>query len=715
MKLCHIRTLLLVVCCCLTQAVSAGVLTKEAIQKFFPDAIKVGDKDAKLPVWPIYKLDGWTEDVVAYVFESRDLAPVPGFAGEPINLLVALDKRGEFLEVRVLSQHEPVFLDGLGPEPLFRFVEQYKGKNLRQNIKVGSNLNSGERAGGANVYVDGVSKATASVKIVNESVLAASLKVARAKLGYSAGKASSEVAQVRPEIFTPQTWQELLDAGLVGHVRLSRAQVDALFKGTVAEDVDENGQTTPIGKGDGLFIDLWYAYLNVPEVGRNLLGEEGFRKLQSQLDTGQHALWFMSAGPYSFVGPGFITGNVPDRLALSQGGLPIDLRDMDFDLFPALTDAPRGDTTKTFRIKAQAGLDPAQPLHFALVISRKKGQIFPEVVTREVPFELKLPERYFTIPESEATAAWKSLWRARQWDVAITLAGLLLLTIALVRQDKLAARPRLLAAFRWGYLSFTLGFIGWYAQAQLSIVTVMGAAKALRPDGDLSFLLYDPPSLLIWAFTLVSLLIWGRGTFCGWLCPFGALQEFSHKLARLLRLPRLRVSDAWDRHLIKLKYLALPLVIAAPFLLGPSGDGAAEVEPFKTAITLMFHRAWPAVTWAALLLLLAAVEYKPFCRWLCPLGALFALLGRLRRHHWLQRRTECGSACQLCRHRCEYRAIRHDGSIRYDECFQCLDCVAIYHDRKQCAPLLLFDRKGKAVILPAKAQASEAATINLGN
>jgi polyferredoxin len=47
----------------------------------------------------------------------------------------------------------------------------------------------------------------------------------------------------------------------------------------------------------------------------------------------------------------------------------------------------------------------------------------------------------------------------------------------------------------------------------------------------------------------LGVLVWGRGLFCGWLCPFGALQEFAHRLERWLRLPMIEPSAAWDARL----------------------------------------------------------------------------------------------------------------------------------------------------------------------
>jgi len=134
-----LAAIFLALCACLPA--QAGTMTRDAMLKAYPPPLVVGEKDTELPVWPILKQEGTATPIIAYVFESIDMAPIPGFSGTPFNLLVTLDAKGAFMNVRVLSHHEPVFLDGLGEEPMRRFVEQYKGISLMQSIKIGSNLN----------------------------------------------------------------------------------------------------------------------------------------------------------------------------------------------------------------------------------------------------------------------------------------------------------------------------------------------------------------------------------------------------------------------------------------------------------------------------------------------------------------------------------------------------------------------------------------------
>ena len=123
---------------------------------------------------------------------------------------------------------------------------------------------------------------------------------------------------------------------------------------------------------------------------------------------------------------------------------------------------------------------------------------------------------------------------------------------------------------------------------------------------------------------------------------------------------------------------------------------AAEIEPFKTVISLRMDRAWPFVVYALVLLAAGLFVERAFCRFLCPLGAAMAIGGRLRlrRFTTLKRRPECGSPCQLCKHSCPVGAIAKSGKIKMAECFQSLDCQVEYYDDHRCPPLVRARKLG---------------------
>lgn len=656
----------------------------------FAAPLIVGEKQRDLPVWPIFKQEATATPLVAYVFESIDLAPVPGFAGTPFNLLIALTPKGEFMHVSVLSQHEPVFLDGLGPEPMLRFVEQYKGLSLKQNIRIGAGENE---AGSANVSIHGVAKATASVRILNQSLLAASLKVARARLGYAQGRDPDLIARVKPGLFDAMDWEGLLEAGLISTKSVSNRELEAAFSGTAMAGLDPQAVQSP----DAKFVELYVAHLEVPSVGRNLLTPQAWQYLQGRLEAGDSALLVIGPGRYSILGDDFVRGAVPHRIALHQGGLPLELRDLDIDSGLKLPAPLRSAQWKVFRVISQSGLDPSQPLELTLRVTRSKGLLYPERLGKDFKLVSQLPDRYVQAAHSD-NKTWHSIWSDRAPELALLTVGLAVLSWALIKQSWLARSTRRLRVFRTGYLLFTLCFIGWFAQGQLSIVNLTALVQALVAGRSLMFFLYDPMSVLLWLFVLVSLLVWGRGTFCGWLCPFGALQELLGQVARWLRVPQLRLRAASDAKLKRLKYGLLAAILGSAAVSVSWTDRVVEVEPFKTSITLLFNRGWPFVVWAVCLLVASVVVYKSFCRYLCPLGAGLALLGRVRRWDWLTRRGECGAPCQRCRHACAYQAIRPSGGIDYQECFQCLDCVAIEQSADLCVPLIQSRRRPNRVI-----------------
>lgn len=682
----------------------AGDLAKADIERRFQRPLHVGDKLQDVPAWPLTSELTPDAGPVGYVFESIDLAPIPGFEGTPMNLLVAIDAGGKFIEVEVLRQHEPVFLGGLGPVPLLEFVKQYQGKSLKQEIAISSAYGNTRGAGGGNrVVLDGVTKATASVRIVNQSVIAASLAVARARLGFAAQGSGAPAALVKERPFEKLDLAALMQRGYVQRLSLSNAEVEKLFAGSDGAGIDEQGLRQP----EELFVEIFVAYLNAPNIGQNLLGEAAWAKFKAYLAVDRPAFLIATRGRYALVDETFVPGTPPPLLAVSQSQLPIEMRDAnrDYARLPALGDLS---SALILTAPAHAGLDPGRPMDFNFTITRHRGMILPVVTQKQVSLRYTPPTELFDYP-AKPLPEWLQAWRGRLPDLVVIAAALLLLSGVLLRPRAIASKPRTLLLFRIGFLAFTLGYIGWYAQGQLSIVQITGAIKSLAAGAGLKSFLYDPVSLLLIAFTLISLAVWGRGTFCGWLCPFGALQEFVAMSARALRLPQWRVPEHVARRLARSRYAVLALLAGAAAFAPSTAEKMVEIEPFKTAITLGFQREGTFLLWAVGMLLAGAFLYKFFCRFVCPLGAALTLGGRLRRWNWLPRIDACGQPCQRCRRACEYDAITPAGRIDYDECHQCLDCVGIYHDAARCGPQLLLAKKGKTIRIHPLKSASQRA------
>jgi len=687
---------------CLSKPAQAGTMTQQTLAKKFPSPYIIGQKDAALPVWPVFRQNATATELVAYLFESIDFVTLPGYAGTPVNLLVALDPKGQFLDLQVLSHREPVFLEGLGPEPLIRFVDQYKGLSLTQNITIKTGTQKTARIDGNNVRIDGVSKATASVSIINQTLLTSSLAVARKKLGFSGSHDPDQIARVKPDFFEQHSATDLFGKNLVTHVVLTNRDVEKAYAGTAGEGLDTEGSAAP----DAVFIDMYTALISAPSIGKNLLDAASWEKLAWRLEKGDHAILVMWGGRFTLTPDEFIPGTAPDRLLLKQNGLPIEMRDLDMALRLADGAPVSPDHIKVFRVLSQTGLDVAKPLDFSLNVKREKGMIYPEIIRQAFPFQLTVPARFYDVPARD-NKTWVSIWQQRATELGILGAALLLLTALLIKQHWLTANARRFTVIRVGFLLFTLFFLGWTAQGQLSIVNLTGLLQSLKAGRSLTVFLYDPMTVSLWAFVAVTFFIWGRATFCGWLCPFGALQELVARLARIARIPQLSLQTKTDARLKRIKYVLLAGILLSALLAPQLTDMLVEIEPFKTGITLVFVRAWPFVVYAAALVMASAFVYKFFCRYLCPFGAGLAVLGKLRLFTWLPRRAECGAPCQSCRHACDYQAIKPSGQIDYDECFQCMDCVVIYHSDTQCAPRVVQARRGITIpIRPVNAQAS---------
>ncbi len=292
---------------------------------------------------------------------------------------------------------------------------------------------------------------------------------------------------------------------------------------------------------------------------------------------------------------------------------------------------------------------------------------------------------------------WVAAWQQSKLRIAVLAFGLTVLTTILVLQDWLARKPRLLRILRRTFLLYTIVFIGWYGLAQLSIVHVLSFVQAALREFRWESFLLDPMLFILWSFVAVTLLLWGRGVFCGWLCPFGALQELVQQGAQRLGLRQVEFPDVVHERLWAVKYVVLLVLFGISLQSMGEAVRFAEVEPFKTAVTLRFDREWPFVLYALGLVAVSAFNRKFYCKYLCPLGAALTVPGRFRIFDWwLRRRRECGRPCQTCANECEVRAIRPTGEINANECHHCLDCQVTYYNDRRCMPLIERREKREA-------------------
>lgn len=631
------------------------------------------------------------EELLGYVYQSIDFVQTPAYSGKPINVVVVLDTEARIIATKVIEHHEPIILIGVPESKLNDFINQYVGLAADQRVTVGGSSSD------TRIAVDGLSGATVTVMVINEVIMRSAHNVAESLgLVESAGQRRPPTAEIIGE-FQPATWEELTGDGSIRRMLLTQGQVNDAFRGTLAHRTEQRE-----GERDEPLIDLFTAYLNAPSIGRNLLGQEQYEWLESTLKEGEHAIAVMASGDYSFKGSGYVRGGIFDRFQIRQFGDTFNFRDLDHHrLSDVYVDGiPDFAEMAIFVIRQQYGFDPGTEWTLELTVKRQIGALDSEF--QVFPLTYQLPEKYYVRPEPVLTKEqkledqplWVQVWYERQFQVVVLGLGLGVLLFILFFQDWLTRKPKLTRYIRHAFLIYTLVFIGWYALGQLSIVNVLTFVHTLFTGFSWEIFLIDPIIFILWAAVAAIILMWGRAVYCGWLCPFGALQELLNEIARKVKIPQYEVPFRIHERLWAIKYMILLVLFGVSLDSLATAEQLAEVEPFKTAITLRFDRSWPFVSYVMVLLVVNLFTRKVFCRYMCPLGAALTIPTRFRIFDWLKRRRECGNPCQLCAKECEIQAIHPDGTINHTECHYCLDCQMTYFNDHKCPPLIL-KRRGR--------------------
>jgi NosR/NirI family transcriptional regulator, nitrous oxide reductase regulator len=718
-------------------------LTPEVMAVVYPGgAERLGPEEGSPPAIAVYQGD----KAIAWIFSTLDIIAAPGYSTTPFDVIAGVDSGGRITGAKVVFHNEPYIVhDQLRQRLLDTFLAREAGRPLR-----------GAPPGALPPdFVAGATVSTramrAAVGITAGLVLRARMARPQAVAGATGVATAATAATPSPapldvDSFSRKSWDALVAAGAVVRRRVTAGEVAAALADAGAPGARLE---VPLGRSGDLYIEFATALFTPAAIGGNLVGMLKFEDYKSRMPDGAQAIFVASNGPYDFLGTKFFRdseGGRFDRLRVVQDGRTFGFARDDYQFVNPFGEGIRGQQDAgLFALPADSGFDPAKPWRLELLVngagdtpvtvafgldysvpdlqalaasrddvqgdqgvapavadassagvsppSGARDARPPTVVAAPAPIgsgtdiDLRLPDL-----DQPAVPAWVEAWSDARTNVAILAALLTALTLIFIFQGLLARSRRAHRLVRNGFLLVVLVWLGWTAGAQLSIVNVMNYAMAPFNRFDIGFYLAEPLMVIIAGYTLVSVVLIGRGVFCGWLCPFGALQELLAQASRALRVPQWSPRPALERRLWLGKYVAAVAVLALVLTqVDPSG-ATLEIEPFKTAITSKFTRAWPYVAYAAALLAIGMFSERAYCRFLCPLGGVLAILDRLHLVNLLKRRPECGSPCHLCEHSCPVRAIEPTGKIATAECFQCLDCQVEYYDDERCPPLVQAKR-----------------------
>ena len=671
------------------QTVLADLLPDQIASDLVPGAESFGPIRDDVAAAPVLK----GGETIAWAFVTSDFVGTTGYSGKPIHTLIAVDPDAKIAGVRLVKHSEPIVLIGIPEAKVRTLVEGYRGLDLVAEA----------RSGGTSHDVDIISGATVTVMVIDDSVIRSGLKVARA-LGLGGLAPEAAATGPRYEIDSaataPADWSTMEGDGTLRRLMLDVGQVNAGFAANPDPRAAARALTEP---PETTFIEMQVALVSVPAIGRALLGEAADANLRGWLADEDHAIAVFGRGLYSFKGSGYVRGGIFDRIVLIQDDVSVRFRDRDHRRINGIAAEGAPDFTETdlFRIPAGTGFDPAKPFRIQLLVQREVGPI--EKVFQTFDLAYQLPPQYLRLvtppaPETAPAAAapivqeetqaqaelWKRIWRDSQGKIAVLAVMLAVLTGVFFFQHFAVRNERRFYAFRMIYLAVTLIVLGWMFNAQLSVVNIMALTGSLMTGFSWQAFLLDPLTFILWFAVAAALLFWGRGAYCGWLCPFGALQELTNQVARKLRIPQWTLPWGLHERLWPLKYMIFLGLFGVSLASVEQAEKLAEVEPFKTAIILNFVRAWPFVAYAVALLVAGLFVERFYCRYLCPLGAALAIPARLRMFDWLKRYHECGNPCQICAHECPVQAIHPTGEINPNECVNCLHCQVLYQSPTVC-------------------------------
>jgi ferredoxin len=263
-------------------------------------------------------------------------------------------------------------------------------------------------------------------------------------------------------------------------------------------------------------------------------------------------------------------------------------------------------------------------------------------ITAAVRARMKAPEAAESVPANTTPAI-------------ITLILFAIAIIAFIRRNN---------ALRWAALTGGFVYFGILTHTMLSIIQVAQAGLGHAPAYTT-----DPLWWALILFTLISTFIVGR-IYCGSLCPFASIQEILFLLTPHKHPLKERVTPNIDRKARLIKYALLFIITAVCLLLGNAS--AANIEPFVTLFTGYGSKL--ALCLLVFTLIMAVFNFRFWCKYLCPVGALTSLTATFSVNK-IRPTIKC-TACGTCSNICPTQAITtNDKGIPHVDPAECIVCT----------------------------------------
>ena len=626
------------------------------ITEYFPDytKVKINNNDSRI----IEVLNNQT--TIGYIYSTWDMVKSLGYDRSPYEIIIGLNTSGTIAGAKLTYHNEPLFEHDVSEEDLLKYVQRTKDINIANGMAKSSTDKP--------IRPDTVHRGTISSNLMHQAIFQSSRNAALS-IGLYDNQNTNRLNYLKEQNLN---WNQLVKNN---YITYKRNYISESLK-----DYSKKNETTK-------YSEIAITLITPRSIGYNILKKNRHDKYMASLNSKDQAILIAGNG-YSFKGDKWRSSKKFERIRLVQGEIIIKFNASDHTRISKIQskNSPIFKEVSIFKIDYKYKFDPTKAWYLELLDINYQGKNIKNII---IPYFIN---EELIIKKVKELPMWINVWLESKFRIMLLSFALLVLSLITIFQDKISKYRKTFKYIRISYLSFTLIWIGWYTGAQLSIFNILSIIRVPITGADLNYFLIDPLIFIILAFTIISALILGRGLFCGWLCPFGALQELIGWIAKNLGIKKREIPEKYYTKLWTIKYFILVTIIGTSFISMETASTLAEVEPFKTAIMRHFNRGIPYVSYAIVLLCLSAFMERGFCRFVCPLGAGIAIIGKLRITDNLKRRQECGSPCNLCSTSCPVNAIpsegKDKGKIIMSECFRCLDCQLEYVDTKRCPPLV---------------------------